>query len=85
MNAKYIIYKDTNDLEHAVIFDKIVNHSSIKQALKSSFCYALKDEDFISAGFVELTNLQCYGDSFTLKLKSRGDIDTKVMELLFSL
>jgi hypothetical protein len=43
------------------------------------FAKKFEKETIISAGFVDLKNQQCYGESNSLKLKSR-EIDTKLLQ-----
>jgi hypothetical protein len=43
------------------------------------FAKRFKKETIISAGFVDLENQQCYGESNSLKLKAR-EIDTKLLK-----
>ena len=82
MTAKYVIV-DYNGLELPIIFNKILNHSDFK------------DIGIItSAGFVRITEIKevetmfdithepvvnCYGESTSLKMKSRGEIDAEII------
>jgi hypothetical protein len=43
------------------------------------FAKKFKQETIISAGFVDLKNQQCYGESKSLDLKAR-EIDTKLLQ-----
>jgi hypothetical protein len=84
MKAKYVIVKSMG-LEHAIVFSPIINHSDFK---------ALGLE-IVSAGQVFISSpetlqdtdyeprFQCFGESFTLGIKSRGDVDVKAIELSF--
>jgi hypothetical protein len=74
--TKYIIIeKSCNDLP--IIFPEFINHRDMVNP----------NDKVISAGFVKFyvnesgnVDISCYGESVSLDVKSRGDIDTKLME-----
>lgn len=75
---KYIIVKDEFDNDAPVMFTSSIIHSYIR----ARYC------PLISAGFTKIyPNTQkviCYGESTSLGLESRGEIDAKIIhELIF--
>ena len=83
MTAKYVIIEQ-NHLELPIIFNQIFNHSDFKDI-----------GPIVSAGFVRITEIKevdtmftieyqpvvvCYGESTTLKMKSRPDVDAEVIK-----
>ena len=87
MKFKYIVFEDQYGLETPVIFPDWVNHDSIK----------LQGGKVVSAGFVNLTGTNvpadtivqsnlievgCHGESVNLKVKSRPNEDSKLIEKL---
>ena len=79
MKAKYVIVRSMG-LDNAILFSPIINHSEMKQL----------GMPIVSAGQCSITDdwqhpdgedplIQCYGESVTLKLKSRGEEDAKVI------
>ncbi len=74
MKTKYVVLKG-HIIDEIYVFGDIVQHSDFA----SGFF-----QDVISAGFVS-ENFECYGESFSLKVKSRGDIDTKLLRQMLRL
>lgn len=83
MTAKYVIIEH-NGLDLPIIFNQIFNHSDFKDV-----------GHIVSAGFVRITEIKevdtmftieyqpvvvCYGESTTLKMKSRPDVDAEVIK-----
>ena len=83
MTAKYVIVT-YNYLELPIIFNQIFNHSDFKEV-----------GPIVSAGFVHITEIkevegmfgiyhdpvvECYGESTTLKMKSRPMLDAEVIK-----
>lgn len=68
--AKYIIV-DTGSVYLPVIFGDFMKHSDMARAINPN-------GDVIGAGFVHIANGKyvCYGESTSLKVVSRGDIDS---------
>lgn len=69
--AKYVIY-DSGLVVVAVVFSSVETHAHIAYSL-------VKDPgDVISAGFCHVVDNKfvCYGESISLKVKSRGDKDS---------
>jgi hypothetical protein len=80
MRAKYVIAKHRETrLELAIVFSPIYNHKDFK----------VLDHEIISAGEVLITDhypqpfaeplIQCFGESQTLGLKSRGEEDADII------
>ena len=83
MTAKYVIIEH-NGLDLPIIFNQIFNHSDFKDV-----------GHIVSAGFVRITEVKevagmfemhsepvavCYGESTTLKLKSRPMLDAEAIK-----
>lgn len=92
MRMKYIVTErtDTNNqrIEEIFVFDVNINHDCFGELVgkfKNSTWgrWERVRRTPISAGFVEIRpndgTMFCYGESETLKLKSRGDEDTKLL------
>jgi hypothetical protein len=80
LKAKYVMFTDNGvetGLDRVTIFDTIQTHSDVVRSL------GVKP---FSAGFISFgtEGIVCYGESFTLKLKSRSD-DAERIKRLFSL
>lgn len=72
--AKYIAYKDPKGNEHIIVFPGDANqpqHRDIANAL------GFDREDIVAAGFfLEVAGRKLFsGESMSLEVKSRGDID----------
>lgn len=67
---KYIVDK----FYGPVIFANGLQHKDVAKQLNLT--------NIQSAGFVRtsLGEIQCYGDSFTLNIKSRGEVDTELIK-----
>jgi hypothetical protein len=79
MRQKYIIFKD-GCLEDIITFSELMNHNNMARALAP--------ESIISAGFLEVyagedgqLGVACFGESTTLSLKSRGEVDARIAML----
>jgi hypothetical protein len=66
--AKYIVVTDNPDrgIERFVMFDAGINHNDMAKAMER-----LRYPHVLAAGFVN-EFMGCYGESMTLRLKSRG-------------
>jgi hypothetical protein len=73
---KYIIYRNKKfDIDTAIILSELEQHKDVALNMGIS--------DPIAAGYVKLNvdgELVCGGDSFTLKIKSRPDIDLNIIK-----
>jgi hypothetical protein len=70
--TKYIIH--ANNIP--IVFPEIINHSDMARNM------GWKKEDIIGAGFVYLGedySYTCYGESVSLRVKSRGEEDEKIL------
>lgn len=80
---KYIIYDNgLNDVP--VIFPEYIGHNEMVDSL------VIKKENLISAGFIRFESylsrdfkLHCYGNSQSLGIDSRGNVDTQLIRILF--
>jgi hypothetical protein len=74
MRMKYIISKD----DTPVVFSDIQSHQEVASAL--SFLV-------LGAGFCHINNKEfvCYGDSVSLNVKSRGPVDSLIINKVFGL
>jgi hypothetical protein len=59
--------------EWMFLFSDVLNHGDVSNALKQSYHPAVLKP--ISAGKADVQNMQCWGESTTLKLKSRKEDD----------
>ena len=71
---KYIVFRGAStNLETIITFPRFITHHTFSVNVK------LFLGDPISAGFVSPDN-NCYGKSISLGLKSRKDMDTRLLE-----
>lgn len=70
--AKYIVVTDNPDhgIERFIMFDAGINHKDMAKAMER-----LRYPHVISAGFID-EFMNCYGESMTLHIRSRGKKDT---------
>lgn len=71
---KYIIVED-HGLENAIVFSEILKHSDVANMLpvvSAGFCSFSVDDD-------RQLKVTCWGDSVSLKKKSRGQIDNDLV------
>ena len=75
---KYII----NQIDQFMIFPPAVQHVDAARLLMGKF-----GPDVVSGGFIDISNneVNCYGESISLNLKSRGDIDSQIIAVNFDL
>jgi hypothetical protein len=85
MKFKYIIFQTKNqevDILYPIIFSGHIVHSDMAASTRHmlQMKYGMEAEA-ISAGFITLNNMDnpCYGESISLKLKSRGQEDSKII------
>lgn len=76
---KYVVFK-RKDREFPVLFPDILVHSMVAESLTAKHG-PLHGWQPVSAGFLSSLNVpaECHGSSETLKLKSRGDADSKLI------
>ncbi len=84
MNGKKYIVFELEGVESIFTFPKTVDHDRMAEAVEAirfgssrNWTRAYREGEIISAGFVD--NNKCHGGSETLDLKSRGEIDTKLL------
>jgi hypothetical protein len=74
-NMKYITYEDLDGGERYVIFDKITNHSDMAKYIRKS--------KVLGAGFVGFNfddgTAYTYGKSDSMKVDSRGEEDSRII------
>jgi len=70
---KYICIINFGNQQEIFVFPKTINHAYMADLLHCPV---------ISAGFVSIANM-CFGESLTLDLKSRGQIDTDILAKQF--
>ncbi|MET3916868.1 hypothetical protein ABID97_003650 [Variovorax sp. OAS795] len=85
---KYIVAKIDNE-EVVFVFPRTVDHDRMAEALErirfggdrnwERKLHSTNEGAIISAGFVD--NGTCHGNSETLKLKSRGAVDSKLLRV----
>jgi hypothetical protein len=76
---KYVTF-DSHNGEEIIIFPRVIQHSSLAAQVTSLSFGGMRP---ISAGFVE--GGQCIGESLSLRMKSRGDIDTALIAKLLDM
>lgn len=72
--SKYIIV--TRD-ELPVVFSELMKHSDVARHMGG-------EHNVVSAGFCHIVDNRytCYGESTSLKMKSRGDVDSRILNVL---
>jgi len=76
---KYVVF-DGHNGEQIIIFPKIIQHSVMASNVSASSFGGMKA---ISGGFI--VNGECVGESESLRMKSRGDKDTRLINELLNL
>jgi hypothetical protein len=78
---KYVTFIDEEDSESIIIFPDFINHDEMAlYSCRAAMCSPLKNMlTPISAGSVA-NGTRCYGESVTLNLVSRGDLDTALLK-----
>ena len=72
---KYITYQHTNDFPSFVAFDAQVEHKEMANMLNS--------KEILGAGFVHFGDeVECRGESISMNIKSRGEIDSRLIACL---
>lgn len=72
---KYITYINQLELADIRIFSSMVKHSNVEAEMDFP--------DLLGAGFIEFEfdgTAECYGHSESLKLDSRKELDTKILQ-----
>ena len=75
--TKYIVVANDFD-EKMIMFPATINHDQMSKAMER-----LRFPKVVSAGFID-EFMQCYGESTTLRIKSR-DIDTTILKSMLSI
>lgn len=80
---KYIIFEDEVGNEYPVIFGDTINHKDMakKIELKVISAGAMRFDDCLSEDF----KIYCYGESQTLGIRGRGEIDTQIIKRFMSM
>ena len=78
-NTKYVTFKGNNG-EEIVVFPSLIQHSHMADFVKDASYRAMRP---ISGGFI--VNGECVGESESLRMVSRGDLDTKLITKLLDL
>jgi len=76
--TKYIVVSSDFSGEQLIMFPSVIKHDKMAKAMKR-----LRYPNVISAGFID-EFMQCYGESTSLRLKSR-DIDTILLKSMLSI
>ena len=72
--TKYIVVSDVDgNIERMIIFPSSMKHSTMAKAMKRQ-----RLPNVISAGFID-EFMKCYGESLTVRSKSRGQKDTDML------
>ena len=77
---KYIAYKTVGGYEEIIIFPNLMSHDALDVKLGDVM------DEIVGAGFIQATLLQgdvydlrCVGESDSLGVKSRGEVDDKLL------
>ena len=81
MNLKYIVLAkdvklpsgDRVTYYYAVLFNENMTHASVAEALEANFGKP------VGAGFWDYRRRECYGESISLNIKSRGTRDSQIV------
>lgn len=79
--SKYIVFDD-GLVDSAVIFSRHFSHDNMAMAISKLGGHHPESPKPISAGFVQIMDdgtIQAYGESTSLKLRSRPEIDSKII------
>jgi hypothetical protein len=81
MDAKYIVIEQDGE-ELMFAFPATISHAHMLEAVRTTkqgvfqhWTRPYRDSKLVSAGFINIHH-DCYGESETLNIKSRGDVDT---------
>lgn len=80
MDAKYIVIR-CHEGEFAFVFPPLMAHRDIAQAIQTSrdnLDCGLRASTVVAGGFISDTG-KCYGESESLKVKSRGPVDEVIL------
>lgn len=74
MKSKYIVYGAPAT---PIVFPETLNHNEVADRFA-------RPSDVVGAGFcyIEDNKYVCYGESYSLKIKSRGELDSKVLNFM---
>lgn len=82
---KYIVTKDTDGNEDIFVFPANIKHNCMADALRrtKTFAHPIAPgrtiREPVSAGFVDLHSLTCFGKSECMGIESREGIDTELL------
>lgn len=76
---KYVVFSGYNG-EQIIIFPKIIQHSVMADDVKKSSFGGMRP---VSGGFI--IDGECVGESESLRMQSRGDIDTALIKEMLCL
>lgn len=81
---KYILYSknlgEGSAIHIPVIFSNFIVHSDMHKMITKGMMYG--ELEPISAGEISPIGMRCTGESTTMGLKSRGDIDTQIIMMI---
>ena len=77
MNPKYVVIKrQGNGFEEMIIFPPTIKHTAI----------VCEGDKLVSAGVISLGgDFCCYGESTSLRVKSRPGVDSRIADRMFNL
>jgi hypothetical protein len=89
--TKYIIYEEDGYYERAIVFDNNIIHAEMANNMKvrdkvigAGFVRCDKCEDVdTNSGLIRSVEFTAYGESVSLGVKSRGKIDSTVINAMF--
>lgn len=73
--TKYVVI-EIDDIEYPIIFPELLQHGDVVDGLKSRYPYL----NVVSGGFIDKEYHTAYGESISLKVKSRPDEDTDLIK-----
>ena len=78
--VKYIIYRVAGGTHLPVIFPALLRHDQVASGIHPAMLRTFDNVVVVAGGFVDLNRHECYGDSESLKTKSRGRVDWDIIE-----
>lgn len=79
-DTKYVAFRSCRGDDEIVVFPKIIQHSYMADMVEKNSFGGL---DRVSGGFI--INGQCVGESESMRLESRGDVDTALLPKLLDI
>lgn len=77
---KYIVMQALNGDEHMFLFDDTLTHAEVSEALSSFRSAILKPVSAGSASVDDTGMPYCWGESLSLDLKCREDVDKELIQ-----